>query len=147
VVLGAREKPYPVGTPGSYDPSQWMFTFLSTNGNAWATVQPLSNIPPDPGTSFVLATVKIDAKSQTAADPSSSVTYNYVGSDGNTYPTGTCGDLGGQDIRNANTMYAGATKTVLVCAQAPTGAVAGGTWAVADNYVNSKTQTVFFQGA
>lgn len=44
-------------------------------------------------------------------------------------------------------MYAGATKTVLVCAQVPTTAVAGGVWALADNYVNGTTPTVFFQGA
>lgn len=148
--VGTHDHPYPAGTPGTFDPTSWSFTILATNGNAWAVIQPLdpSNTPPTTGTTYVLGTVKIDAApAATPADPSSSVTYNYVGSDGNTYPTGTCGNLGDQDIHNANTMYPGATKTVLICAQVPTGAAPGGSWAVADNYVNSTTPTVFFHGA
>jgi len=129
----------------------WTFTFTAVNGDAWPTVKqddPELNEAPDPGTTYVLGTVKIDAgTSETAENPETDLNFNYVGSDGNTYPADPdqCGDLGSTDLTDATDMYSGASRTFSICAQVPIAAAHGGTWAI--NYVDGTSPTAFFKGA
>lgn len=130
----------------------WTMTFSGTNGDAWPDVQKVNqyNEPPKSGDSDVLGTLTVSAGAgadDEGADPGDSLTVTYVGADGNSYDTinHPCGVLADTELQDAGLMYTGASRTVSVCAQVPTAAVAGGTWSV--TYVDGSTATAFFAGA
>lgn len=152
--LGTRENPFPVNTPGQYDAtSMWTVTVTGTNSDAWSAIHGKNefNDPPPDGYADVLGNVTVAAGSSTAAegaDPGLSLAVNYVGSDGNSYDSinHPCGaDLPGTSLQDAGTMFANANRAVVVCAQVPVTAVAGGTWSVA--YSGDPSSIAFFAGA
>lgn len=150
--IGTRANPFPVGTPGQYDSkSVWTITVTGTDGDAWPEVQKVNqfNEAPRAGYTDVIGelTVSAGAAADAGADPGQSLSVAYVGSDANSYDTinHPCGVLPDTSLQDAGTMYGGATRNVLVCAQVPTTAITGGTWSVA--YIDGGTAPAFFTGA
>jgi hypothetical protein len=150
--VGTRAKPFPVGAPGRYDStSVWTMTFTATDADAWPEVQKVNmyNEAPKEGYSDVLGTMTVAAGAvdDAGADPGQSLSVTYVGSDANSYDSinHPCGVLADTELQDAGTMYAGASRSVLVCAQVPTTAIAGGSWAV--GFVDGSTAPAFFASA
>lgn len=151
--VGTRANPFPANTGGQYaSDSMWTVTVTGTNGNAWADVQKVNpyNETPQDGYSDVIGSLTVGAGQSApdeGADPGISLTVNYVGTDGNSYEgiNHPCGVLADTELQDAGTMFAGASRAVLVCAQVPSSAVEGGTWSVA--YSGDASQIAFFAGA
>jgi hypothetical protein len=148
--LGTRSNPFPVGTPGKYDQSSmWTFKFAATNTDGWDAIQNETGLAPAPpaGTKDIIVSVTISAgATQEAENPYDDVDFNYVGSDGNTYPADdACGYVLADGFENATAMYSGASRTYTVCSQVPDAAISGGAWTA--NYSTGESPTAFFKGA
>jgi hypothetical protein len=151
--VGTRANPFPAGTPGQYDAASiWTVTVASTDGDAWDDVQKVNpyNEAPKPGYSDVIGTISVAAGNgadENGVDPGQSLKVGYVGTDANSYDSinHPCGVLADTSLQDAGVMYAGAVRQVLVCAQVPTAAVAGGSWGV--TFIDGTAPTAFFAGA
>lgn len=146
---GSRENPFPIGTPGKYDPaSVWTITFQTTVPDAWPQISAdgISSAPPA-GVNDVAATLGI-AVSPTApsagVDPSVSLAIAYVTAAGNSFDATRCMPPGTL-LWQVGVMYPSATSTAVVCAQVPSADVAGGAWRVSST--GSPTSAMFFAGA
>lgn len=150
---GSRKSPFPQGTPGQYEStSMWTVTFTSTDSDAWPEVQASNqyNEAPPTGYSDVIGNLTVEAgeiPDDGGADPGVSLDVEFVGSDGNAYDTinHPCGVTPSPELQDAGTMYSGASRTTIVCAQVPTSAITGGTWSV--TYMDGGSPTAFFASA
>lgn len=139
---GSRAKPYAAGTKALLSKgSIWTVGFQPATLDATAIVtgeNPYNEIVE--GSTPVLAPVTLDVKENGGQDISegvdlmSSLTFEFVtasgrayGSSGNSY----CGVIP-DDLTQIGTLYSGATATGNVCAQVPTGDIAGGEWSVSN---------------
>lgn len=150
--LGSRANPFPVGTPGKYDPaSVWTFTGQATNPDATAEVIAGNqfNQSPPAGQTYVKTkfTISLANTPEVAngADPGSSFRIAYVGNDGNTYQDQGCTPASPEvNYGSLGTMYGGATATGVVCVIVPVTAIPGGTWSINSQV---KQAVAFFAGA
>jgi len=143
---GTRKNPVPVGTAAQV--GDWTVTLAPTNVDATDIVKAENqfNDPPADGRQFVMVELSLTYDGDEDAQiPWVSLSTKFVGSDGNTYGTGTddyCGVIPG-NLTDVGEMYAGATATGNVCVSVPTAAVDGGRWTVEESFSFS-SKPVFF---
>lgn len=151
---GTRANPFGYNKTVQYDAtSVWTFTWQRTDPNAYEQIKARNEFAtPAPtsssSSSFILGTLVVGAEPgmpADGADPNGSWSAAYVGNDGNTYSyDASCGVIP-DELFASGAMYAGASKTVKVCATVPTSAVSGGTWLIRASV--SATASAYFKGA
>ncbi|MCL2455057.1 MAG: hypothetical protein FWD18_07155 [Micrococcales bacterium] len=143
---GTRANPVPAGT--SAEVGDWTITLAPTTLDAADVVlaENSYNDPPEEGRQFIMTEVSFAYDGEDSATPWVSLSIKFVGSDGNTYSSGTddgCGVIPSPRLMDVGEMYAGASSAANVCLSVPTAAIDGGSWSVEESFSFS-SKPVFF---
>ena len=129
---GTRTNPFAVGTP--FGNEDWTVVLGPTvqNANDLVAAENLYNDPPVAGRQFVMVPVTVTYTGATSGTPWVELSFDFVGSAGNTFGTAMddyCGVVPG-DLTNVGELHPDGVGTGNVCVSVPSEQVAGGVWAV-----------------
>lgn len=146
--LGTRQNPVPLGTEVKVGPN-WNIAILQIDEDAWPIVEQTNrfNDPPAEGRQFVMASTKVSYNGEDSGTPWVSLSYRYLGSDGNVYGRGgddRCGVLP-KPLSDIGEQFPGASAEGQVCWSVPAEAVANGAIIVEESFSFDDTR-VFFEG-
>lgn len=142
---GTRDNPVPAGAPTQVGDWTVAMAPATTDATEVVLAENQFNSPPAEGRQFLMTEMSVTYDGTDSQTPWASLSVKFVGTDGNTYGTGSddyCGVIPA-NLSDLGEMYAGASGAGNVCVSVPSTAVDGGAWSVEESFSFSGNPVFF----